>query len=70
MINKSDVENALKKAGVEVADETPGKRGGWIFTIADMSSGRHAGEPEAIVAGLGCAEELERLCKHFNEAKK
>ena len=70
MVTKSEIESALKKAGVEVADETPGSRGGWIFSIADMNSGYYRGQPEAIVAGLKCAEELERLCKYFNETKK
>lgn len=70
MVTKSEIESALKKAGVEVVDETPGQRGCWIFTIADMNSGYYRGQPEAIVAGLKCTEELERLCKRFSETKK
>jgi hypothetical protein len=35
-----------------------------------MNSGHYSGKAEAVVAGLKCAEELERLCKHFIETKK
>lgn len=66
MIKKSDIENAFKKAGIEVMDETSGKRGGWSFTIAGLHSGYYPGEIEAVIAGLKCAEELERLCQRFN----
>uniref|UniRef100_A0A7C6EBG8 Uncharacterized protein n=1 Tax=candidate division WOR-3 bacterium TaxID=2052148 RepID=A0A7C6EBG8_UNCW3 len=69
MIHKSEIKNALKKAGVEATDETPGKRGSWAFTIAGMHSGYYPGEIEAVVAGLKCVEELTRLLKHFNQHK-
>jgi hypothetical protein len=70
MVSKTEVEKALKQAGVEVIDEIPGGRGGWIFNVAGMNSGHYSGKAEAVVAGLKCAEELERLCKHFIETKK
>ena len=70
MVTQSDVEAALKQAGVDVIDEIPGGRGGWIFNIAGMNSGYYSGKAEAVLAGLKCAEELERLCKRFSETKK
>lgn len=66
MVTKSDIENALQKAGIEILDELPNQRGGWVFTIAGMTSGQHTGRVEAIVAGLKAAEEIEHLCRRFN----
>ena len=68
MITREDIEAVLKKAGIEVFDETPGTRGGWFYTIGDMESGRFAGKLDAVVAGLKCVEELERQRDRF--AKK
>jgi hypothetical protein len=67
MVTKTEIDNALAQAGVEIIDETPGERGGWIFIVADTVSGRYGGKAEAILAGLQCAEELERLVRHFGE---
>jgi hypothetical protein len=67
MITKVDIEDTLKKAGVEVFDEAPGAPGGWFYTIGDMESGRFDGKLDAILTGLQCAEELERLGKYFNK---
>jgi hypothetical protein len=65
MLNKADVEAALKQAGLTVADELPGQKGGWFYSIAGMESGQYPGRADAVLAGLRAAEELERLCKRF-----
>jgi len=66
MLTKVDVETALKTAGVMVADELPGQKGGWFYSLAGMESGHFDGKAEAVIAGLKAAEELERLCKRFS----
>jgi hypothetical protein len=65
VLNKADVEVALKQAGVTIADELPGQKGGWFYSLAGMESGHYAGRADAALAGLRAAEELERLCKRF-----
>jgi len=63
MLTKADVEVALKKVGVTVADELPGQKGGWFYSLAGMESGQYPGKADAVLAGLRAAEELERLCQ-------
>ena len=67
MIGKADIELTLKNAGVEVYDEAPGAPGGWFYTLGEMESGRYDGKLDAVLAGLHCAEELERLNKQFSK---
>ena len=67
MVTKTAIESALKNAGVEVFDETPGAVGGWAYEIGGAVSGHCPGKLDAIVAGLKAAEELERLCALFNK---
>jgi hypothetical protein len=67
MLKKADIESALKNAGIEIYDETPGARGGWTFMLGGIPGGLYVGHAEAIVGGLESAEKLERLCAHFNQ---
>jgi hypothetical protein len=62
MITKTDIENSLKEAGVEVFDDEPAAEGSWVFTIAELTSGRYPGRVEATIAALKAAEDFKRLC--------
>lgn len=65
MLTKVDIEAAMNRVGMTVADELPGQRGGWFYSLAGLESGHYAGKADAVLAGLRAAEELERLCKRF-----
>jgi hypothetical protein len=66
MLTKADIEAAMKQAGMTVADELPGQRGGWFYSFAGMESSLFEGKADAVLAGLRAAEELKRLCKVFS----
>jgi len=65
MLTKVDIEAAMTKVGMTVADALPGQRGGWFYSLAGMESGNYEGKADAVLAGLRAAEELERICKRF-----
>lgn len=69
MVKKAEIETALKNAGLEVYDETPGEHGGWTFLLDGIPGAHYDGHVEAVIAGLQSVEELERLVKVFNPPK-
>jgi hypothetical protein len=65
MVTKTELDAVMKKLDLTVADELPGKRGGWFYSIAGMESRSFDGKADAVLAALQAAEELERLVKQF-----
>jgi hypothetical protein len=65
MVTKAELDAVMKKLDIMVADELPGKRGGWFYSLAGMESRLFDGRADAVLAGLLAAEELERLVAHF-----
>ena len=65
MVTKAELDAVMKKLDITVADELPGQRGGWFYSIAGMESGLFRGKADAVMAGLKAAEELDRLVKQF-----
>ncbi len=65
MVTKAELDALMKKLDLTVADELPGQRGGWFYSVAGMESRMFDGKADAVLAALLAAEELERLVKHF-----
>jgi hypothetical protein len=65
MVTKKELDALMAKLDLTVADELPGQRGGWFYSVAGMESGLFPGKADAVMAGLKAAEELERLVGQF-----
>jgi len=65
MVTRAELDAVMKKLDIAVADELPGERGGWFYSLAGMESRLFDGKADAVLAALQASEELERLVKHF-----